>query len=278
MILTTEIIKLNLETLEEVKKDFPILQDFQDGKIQQETVNNIGLDLFVSFINFIKSSNSAGMSLIYDKKITYREVKKKIVEQSYGEKPKSIFSKKKEEDLIKVFNDQSVNRRYTRTQNQSYCSGLEKSEPIILNYFIQKSIPFSEHFFRYNFYFKKLEKPKFYSRELKMTQQFIDLFIDYSKTQDFDLRKCNIKSLITELNSRLRPMMRIDTDLQVKCIRELKRFTVENTYQVLDSRINYYGFLEIKLQDDTGDINYVPYSNFEEISRQRSDIFKELGL
>ena len=224
------------------------------------------------------------MSLIYDKKITYREVKKKIVEQSYGEKPKSIFSKKKEEDLIKVFNDQSVNRRYTRTQNQSYCSGLEKSEPIILNYFIQKSIPFSEHFFRYNFYFKKLEKPKFYSRELKMTQQFIDLFIDYSKTQDFDLRKCNIKSLITELNSRLRPMMRIDTDLQVKCIREfhdhrnLKRFTVENTYQVLDSRINYHGFVEIKIQDDTGDINYVPYSNFEEISRQRSDIFKELGL
>ena len=129
-----------------------------------------------------------------------------------------------------------------------------------------------------NFYFKKLEKPKFYSRELKMTQQFIDLFIDYSKNQDFDLRKCNIKSLITELNSRLRPMMKIDTNLQVKCIRELKRFTVENTYQVLDSRINYYGFLEIKLQDDTGDINYVPYSNFEEISRQRSDIFKELGL
>jgi len=278
MILTTEIIKLNLEILEDVKKEFPILQDFQDGKIQQETVNSIGLDLFVSFINFIRSSESSGMSLLYEKKITYRDVKKKIVEQSRGEKPKSIFSKKKEEDFIKVFNDQSVNRRYTRSQNQSYCSGLERSEPIILNYFIQKSITFSESFFKNNFYFRKLEKPKFYSRELKMTQQFIDLFIDYSKNQDFDLRKCNIKSLITELNSRLRPMMRIDTDLQVKCIRDLKRFTVENTYQVLDSRINYYGFVEIKLQDDNGDINYVPYSNFEEISRQRSDIFKELGL
>lgn len=278
MILTYETIKINLEILDEIKKEFPILQDFQDGKIQQETVNNIGLDLYVSFINFIKSSETANMSLIYDKKISYRDVKKKIVEQSYTEKSKSIFSKKKEEDFIKVFNDTNVNRRYTRSHNQSYCPGLERAEPIILNYFIQNSIPFGDQFFRNTFYFRKIEKPKFYSRELKMTQQFIDHFIDYSKTQDFDFRKCNIKSLISELNSRIRPMMKITTNLQVKCISKLKKFTVDNIYQVIDSRINYYGFLEIKIQDDEGDLNYVPYSNFEEISRQRSDIFKELGL
>jgi hypothetical protein len=278
MIITLETIKHNLQVLEEVKKEFPLLQDYIDGKVFPETVNNIGLDQIVSFINFIKENEKNGIQLVNESKITYREVKKKVAEMSYNQKSKGIFLKKKEEDFIKVFQDLKVNRRYTRSNNQSYCPGLEKTEALILNYFAQNSISVDSSFFRNSFYFTKIQKPQYFSRELRMTRDLIDQFINFAKTQDFDFRKCNIKSLISEINSRLRPMMKIDSELIVRSIREQKNFTLDNIYKVIESRVNYYGFVEIKVEDDKGVISYVPYSNFEEVSRQRDELFKELGL
>jgi hypothetical protein len=279
MILNLDTLKYNLQLLQEVKQEFPILQDYEDGKVTRETLNGVGLDQYVDLITYIKNLPNLGSQiLIYDTKIKYREVKKMVSELSHGDKPKSIFLKKTQEDFVKIFNDFKVNRRYTRTNNQSYCSGLERAEPIILNYFIQNNIDITESYFKSWMYFKKLQKPKLYSRELKMTQDFIEMFIGFTKEQDFDLRKCNIKSLITELQHRLRPMMKIESGLLVKCIKESKGLTIDNHYLVEDSKVNYYGFLEIKITDDKQFTSYVPYSNFEEISRQRDDIFKELGL
>ena len=279
MILNLDTLKYNLQLLQEVKEEFPILQDYEDGKVTRDTLNGVGLDQYVDLITYIKNLPNVGnQKLIYDDKITYRDVKKMVSELSYG-RSKSIFLKKTHEDFVKIFNDFKVNRRYTRSSKQSYCSGLERSEPIILNYFIQNNIEFAEGYFKSWMYFKKLQKPKLYSRELKMTQDFVEMFIGFTKEQDFDLRKCNIKSLITELQHRLRPMMKIESGLLVKCIKESDGFlTIDKQYLVDDSRVNYYGFVEIKITDDKGISAYIPYSCFEEISRQRDDLFKELGL
>ena len=280
MILNLDTLKYNLQLLQEVKLEFPILQDYEDDKVTRDTLNGVGLDHYVNLISYIKNLPNVGnQKLIYDDKITYRDVKKMVSELSYGGKAKNIFLKKTHEDFIKVFNDSKTNRRYTKSNNQSYCAGLERAEPIILNYFIQNNIEFSDVYFKSWMYFKKLEKPKLYSRELKKTQDFIEMFIGFTKEQDFDLRKCNIKSLITELQHRLRPMMKIETGLFVKCVKESDGFlTIDKQYLVEDSRVNYYGFLEIKITDDKKISSYIPYSNFEEISRQRDDLFKELGL
>jgi len=113
---------------------------------------------------------------------------------------------------------------------------------------------------------------------LKMTQNFIDEFVNYTKEKDLDLRKCNIKSLISELNHRLKSMMNIESGLLVKCISERKGLTLDKLYEVTDSRVNYNGYLEVKITDDDGVEAYVTYTIFEEVSRQRDDIFKELGL
>jgi len=279
MILNLDTLKYNLQLLQEVKQEFPILQDYEDGKVTRDTLNGVGLDQYVDLITYIKNLPNVGnQKLIYDTKITYRDVKKMVSELSYG-RSKSIFLKKTHEDFIKVFNDVKTNRRYTKSNNQSYCGGLQSAEPIILNYFIQNNIEFSDVYFKSWMYFKKLQKPKLYSRELKMTQDFVEMFIGFTKDQDFDLRKCNIKSLITELQHRLRPMMKIESGLLVKCIKESDGFlTIDKQYLVDDSRVNYYGFVEIKITDDKGISSFIPYSNFEEISRQRDDLFKELGL
>jgi hypothetical protein len=73
--------------------------------------------------------------------------------------------------------------------------------------------------------------------------------------------------------------MLIETGLQVKYIgTDNPIFTTDKTYQVENSRISYLGYLEVKVTDDKGLSAFYPYSEFEEISRQRNDIFKELGI
>lgn len=280
MILNLEILKCNLQLLQDVKLEFPILQDYEDNKVSRDTLNGVGLDPFVDLITYIKNlTGSNHQTLIFDSKITYRDIKKTVSSLCYGEKAKGIFLRKSQDDFIKIFKDYKTNRRYTKSNNQSYCSGLERAEPIILNYFIQNNIEFSEEYFKSKFYFKLLEKPKLYSRELKMTQDFIEMFICFTKEQDFDLRKCNVKSLTTELQHRLKTMMKIETGLLVKCININGGFlTIDRQYLVEDSRVNWYGFLEIRITDDKKLSSYIPYSNFEEISRHRIDLFKELGL
>jgi hypothetical protein len=271
-------INYNLQLLEEVKKEYPILQDYQDGKVLYDSVSNVGLDQFVSLVDLIKSCGKYGIELVYTKKIRYREIKLKIVEFTSSDKAKSIFKNKTQEDFKKIYTDFKHNRRYTRSINQSYCSALEYLQPLFLNFFVQNSIEFNKDFFNCPFYFRKLSKPQLYSRELKMTQDLLDMFIEFTTTQDFDLRKCNIKSFTSELNSRLKRLMKIDQGLLVKCINPINHFTIGNHYEVQDSRINYSGFLEIRLTDDRNNTQYVSYSPFEEVSRQRSDILKELGL
>lgn len=280
MILTYENIKYNLELLEEVKKEYPILQDFEDDKVSRDSLSNVGLDSFVEFITFIKQSKNTGnQKLIYDNTISFRELKLKVAELTHTDKVKNIFLKKNKEDFIKVFVDYKVNRRYTKCSNASYCSGLESGISTIVNFFIQNGIDVYDGYLRGgHYYLNKLKKPSLFSRELKMTQDFIDEFINYSKEKDLDLRKCNIKSLTSELNHRLRSMMKIESGLLVKCIKQRKSFTLDKLYLVEESRVGYNGYLEVKVTDDLGVDSFIPYTLFEEVSRQRDDIFKELGL
>jgi hypothetical protein len=280
MIISDEIIKYNLSLLEEVKLEYPILEDYEKGLIKNESVSRIGLDDYVSFINYKKDIIKYGQQLFYTDKIYFEEVIEKVVELSYNKKVKKIFSNKSPEDFHKIYNDYKKYRRYSKNTNISYCEGLELAEPIIINYFIQNKIDINDNFLkRPNFFTTKYKKPKYYSRELKMTQNFIEDFILFAKEKDLDIRKCNINTLISEINNRLKPLMSIEDGLQVKYIGDnIPDLTFDKLYNVLGSRISYIGYLEVKIADDRGLINFQPYSIFEEVSRQRNDIFKELGI
>ena len=114
MILNLDTLKYNLQLLQEVKQEFPILQDYEDDKVTRDTLTGVGLDQYVNLISYIKNLPNVGnQKLIYDDKITYRDVKKMVSELSYG-RSKSIFLKKTHEDFVKIFNDFKVNSRYTR--------------------------------------------------------------------------------------------------------------------------------------------------------------------
>ena len=279
-IITDDIIRYNLNLLDEVKQEYPILVDFENGIVQNNSVSRVGLDDFVRLISYKKEIMKSGQELLYKDKIYYEEVIEKVAELSLSSKVKRIFLKKGMEDFHKVFTDWKTYKRYSRSINTLYCEGLELAEPIIINYFIQNKISVNTDFFkRSSLFFRKLSKPKYYSRELKMTQDFVEEFISFTKEKDLDIRKCNINALINEMNERLKPLMLIETGLQVKYIgTDNPRFTTDKTYQVENSKISYLGYLEVKVTDDSGLSAFYPYSEFEEISRQRNDIFKELGI
>lgn len=280
MVITDDIIRYNLSLLDEVKLEYPILADFENGLVQNNSVSRVGLDDFVSLISYKKEIMKSGQELFYEDRIYYEEVIEKVAELSSSSKVKRIFLKKSIEDFHKVFKDWKTYKRYSRPINTLYCAGLELAEPIIINYFIQNKIDVNtEHFRRSSLFFRKLSKPKYYSRELKMTQDFVEEFIYFTKEKDLDIRKCNINTLINEMNERLKPLMSIEEGLQVRHIGiDNPKFTTDKIYQVENSRISYLGYLEVKVTDDKGLSTFYPYSEFEEISRQRNDIFKELGI
>jgi hypothetical protein len=76
----------------------------------------------------------------------------------------------------------------------------------------------------------------------------------------------------------LRELTTIEEGLKVRCIIETSEFTVDKIYTVQKSNINYLGFVEIRLTTDAGHDRSVPYSNFEEISRQRDELLIQLGI
>lgn len=280
MKLTLEIAQHNLKILNEVLEEYPILKDYQNDKIRKETLNMVGLDNFISLIDFIKFWSNKGIQPIYDTNIKYKEIKNKIVELTHIEKVKKIFQNKSQNQFNQVYKNYALNRRYKNSRNQCYAPVLNEIEPLIFCYLVQQNIEVdNEYIFYYrDFWFNKLTKPKLYARELRTTQEFIDSFLDYAKSSNLDLRKCNVKSLTTELHFKLKELARIEIGLQVKCIEEINKFTPGKIYTVQESRINYQGFVEIKLEDDKRDDRYVAYSSFEEISRQREDILAQLGI
>ena len=280
MKLSLDSIIYNLNLLEEVKKDFPILQDYQDGKIRRETLNNVGLDSFISLIDYINSCNEKGLKIVYTETIKYKYLKTMFIDLNYNEKSKKIFGNKSKSDFEEMWNNHKLHHRYKRSSNECYAPGLEAAEPLIFNYLVQNNIEVNSRYMFYHsdFWFDKFTKPKYYSRELKVTQDFIQAFISYAKESNLDLRKCNVKSLTSELQDKLKKMSTIEEGLRVKCIAETPEFTIDNIYTVHSSHINYLGFVEINLITDGGQSRNVPYSNFEEISRQRDDLLSQLGI
>lgn len=280
MKISLETIKSNLSLLDEVKLEYPILQDYEDGKISRDSISNIGLDSFINLIEFIKTCNSVGLKPIYDEKIKFTDLKSKFLLLNKMDYSNSIFKNKTRKKFHEMWGDYEKHKRYKGSQNKSYAPGLVICEPMIINYLCQNDIEiYGEYAFHWrNIYFDKLVKPKFYSRELKMTQDFINCFIEYAKSSNLDLRKCNLRALTTELNHKLKEFTKIEEGLQVTCISDISEFEIDKVYTVIDSRINYYGYTEIKLKNDKGELRFVPYSSFEEISRKRDDILNQLGI
>lgn len=273
-------IEHNLALLEEVKIEYPILQDYEDGKVNRAPISNLGLDYFIRLVDLKKSAKTHGMELFYPDKVSVDEVLEKIAELTPNTGIKNRFLKMSMGQFDFIWSDFKIHKKYTRPRNRSYCNGIIVANPIIINYLAQNEVEVAgESYVQDSYYFiKKMEKPKFYSRELKMTQDFVDNFLNFAKEKNLDIRKCNINLLASELKSKLKSLTDIEVGLKVKCVSPIENFTIDNIYSVSGCEVNYNGFVDVILTNDKGESRYVPYSSFEEVSRQRDDILSSLGI
>ena len=204
MIFETFTIKENLNNLDNFLDSYPIFKDLQDGIVLESSLCGIGFDHIISFMRFKRESEMNGMHLLYDRRVSYLEVKRKIIELNNNLDSSKIFSNKSEKSFIEMWKDFKIINRYTRHRNKSFTCGLKKAFPIIYNYLSQNKI-----YVDYNvsidldffYYTMEIQVPNLYSREMIMTKNLIQEFIKYVKNDDLDLRKCNIKTLALELKS-----------------------------------------------------------------------------
>ena len=277
MILNTDIIKENLEILKIFLDKYPIFKDIESGDIMESSLYGIGFDSIISFMRFKKDSEKNGMNLIYNRRVSFLEVKRKIVELNENFESTQMFSNKTEKSFIGIWKNYKSIHRYLKIKNISFTPGINKSLPIIYNYLSQNKIDvgFSLDWTHYS---KKLNIPELYSREMNMTKSLIDSFLEYAKEDELDIRKSNIKLLTSELKSKLSKLAVIDPGSQLKCISDHSGVTIGKYYTNLKSQINGYGFIEVRIKNNVDIESWIPYSVFEEVSRNRQDILRNLGI
>ena len=113
---------------------------------------------------------------------------------------------------------------------------------------------------------------------MNMTKSLIDSFLEYAKEDELDIRKSNIKLLTSELKSKLSKLAVIDPGSQLKCISDHSGVTIGKYYTNLKSQSNGYGFIEVRIKNNVDIESWIPYSVFEEVSRNRQDILRNLGI
>ena len=290
MKISLEILRYNLQLLEEVKTEFPILQDYEDGKLAWQTITNTGLTKFSDIIAHNKSNMEVGIETLYTRDISYSELRDKMVEYETNTYFKSIFKNKTRKKFDEMWLNPKLMERYRGTHRRrkrggymvNTSSSLTKINSMIINYLYQNQIEVHADCF-INFpdsgiFFEKLTKPKSHARELKMTQDFVDEFVKFAKRKKLDVRKCNVQVLTSEFNKQIRNMMVIENGSLVKCISEMDGFEVGKSYVVEGTQVDYNGFLEIILTNENKSRKTIPYTNFEEVSRQREDQLSKLGI
>jgi len=283
MILEISTIKENLNNLDNFLESYPIFRDLQDGRVLESSLYGIGFDSVISFMKFKRESEKNGMHLLYDRRVSYLEVKRKIVELNSNLDSSRIFSNKSEKSFIGMWKDFKIVNRYTKHRNKSFACGLKNAFPIIYNYLSQNKIDVDYYIksfgnLDFGYYTMKFQMPSLYSREMNMTKNLVQEFIKYVKNDDLDLRKCNIKTLTSELKSELVKIAIVDPGSQLKCISDYSGITVNNHYKNIKSQVNNNGFVDVQIINDSGKEIWCPYSVFEEVSRNRQDILKNLGI
>ncbi len=271
------IIKYNLDLLNLVRKNYPFFTKYEAGEISSSSVMNAGLGDFASLIDLQKRYASYGINLFYDS-VDIKDIKSKLIELTSNPISKRIISNKSHSKVLEIFTNAGIYIQYTRRKNKSYCDGIEKCLPMIISYLSIHKIP-ARIMSSPHQYTNKLTEPTKWKDELNNTSHFIDLMLEYAKSSDFDFRNSNVKIFTAEIIEKIKPLFLIESGLHVKCIKERDGFTVDNLYKIESSQVNYNGFLEVRIINDKGLINTLPYSpHFQEISKKREDMLSFIGI
>lgn len=312
MIYTYDIIKENIKTYNEARQHFSILQEYEKGNLSKNSLSVFGLSEFTDFYDFLKRCQLRGIDPVMF--ITFRNLKKKIVDETKCERLSKLVSNKSQPKFKLLFSqgesyDKLLNGvwqrkpRYTRRGRLS--SGLRKSERVeglsscsveLINWLIINSVDvydkstkdyqnFDSQSYTYQnlqwYTNKKLKLVNVPIREMNITNDLLNSFINNIEESKVDYRKLNVDFLINNITDRLKKLMIVPVGTMLKALDDYddnygrKSLTKDVSYRVLSSSINY-GFVRVLVTDDRGSNTYFNYSHFEDMQIHRNDLLDQL--
>jgi len=289
MIIKSEIIQLNIERVEQAKKDFSILSDYckyDDHNILKQLwdeAKSYGLHSYVNFLDFERYAIKSGQQLFYKNKIKIPEFREVLIKNASDETVRKILKSKGKVSFAKFINSPkwelfSGNRR--RRGGVRYNDNFVMSAPIIANFCIQNEIDVMDHYRISDYYRSPLAEIDIsLKKELVLTYELINFMVEKLQNSPHDFKRLNVehasKFLTEELKKKL---VNIERGESVKLIENTDYYgglTFGKVYEVLDKEI-VSGRLQVQITNDLGTRRHYPYRLFETVSNLREDALLQI--
>lgn len=307
---TYEFIKENIRIYNQAKELLPVISQYEEGTISPNSMRSLGLESFVQFYHFTKTQKDLGFDLI--SAISYKELKETLVKHTKVERFKTYFSRRTQPQFKKLISEDSetfdrlLNGRWTSKpnyrrrgrRNNERAEGLETCFVPLINYMISNDVSYCtledsyvfKNFKNQERYYYKvkwftgvhLDIDKLPKREIDLTYNLLNSFVDFITDSQIDFRKLNSDFIIENIGTKLRNLMNVPKGTSVKSLVEYKpslngELTKDKMYIVEDSSISN-GFTRISVINDRGYRGWYDYSLFEDVSIQRDLLLKQLGI
>ena len=289
MIIKSDIIQVNLDKLEKAKKDFSILNDYASTN-NDDVLRHLwdegrayGLLSYMTFIDFIKHSNTLGQEVFYSKKIKIKEFQDMLVKCATDDTVKKILKSKSKVSFTKLINSPrwdlySGNRR--RRGGVRYHDNFTSSATIIANFCIQNEILIEDDS-RISEHYRKLlpEIDLTLKKELELTKDLLDYMVKSFSNSDSDFRRLNVEHVTKFMGEELKKkLLNIEKGESVKLIEDASYYgglSLGKVYDVKDKEI-HSGRLNVIIENDNGYIRSYPYRLFETVSNLRNSALDDL--
>jgi hypothetical protein len=310
---TYDFIKENLRIYNQAKEMLPVISQYEQGLISQNSMRSLGLELFSQFYDFTKSQKNMGFELI--QAISYKELKEVIAKNTTVDRFKTYITRRTQPQFKKLISEDSETfdrllngrwiskptyRRRGRRSNE-VVSGLKSFVPLI-NWIISNDIQTCDleanHFqsfknqtvYQYQLRWYTgihLDVEKLPKREIDITFNLLNSFVDFLTETQTDFRKLNCDFIVENISSKLKSLMKIPTGTTIKSLVDLNNtnaytgpyseLTKDKTYTVEDSSITG-GYIRVWISNDRGVRTYYNYSLFEDVSVHRDLLLQQLGI
>lgn len=289
MIITSEVIQINLERVEQAKKDFFILSDYSKtddhNKLKQiwEEARSYGMISYLNFIDFQRNISNNGQEVFYGHKIKISEFREILIKNATDASVKKILKSKGKVSFAKLINSPkwdlySGNRR--RRGGVRYQDNFVASAGIIANFCIQNEIDVVETNRISDYYTRVLSEIDLtLKKELELTKNIIDYLVNNLSESSYDFRRINIDHISKFMTEELkRKLLSIEKGESVKLIEETDYYggiTFGRVYEVKDKEFSS-GRLQVQIKNDIGNIRSYPYRLFETVSNLRNSALDEI--
>ena len=310
---TYDFIKENLKIYNQAKEMLPVISQYEQGLISQNSMRSLGLEIFSQFYDFTKSQKNMGFELI--QAISYKELKEVIAKNTTVDRFKTYITRRTQPQFKKLISEDSETfdrllngrwiskptyRRRGRRSNE-VVSGLKSFVPLI-NLIISNDIQTCDleanHFqsfknqtvYQYQLRWYTgihLDVEKLPKREIDITFNLLNSFVDFLTETQTDFRKLNCDFIVENISSKLKSLMKIPTGTTIKSLVDLNNtnaytgpyseLTKDKTYTVEDSSITG-GYIRVWISNDRGVRTYYNYSLFEDVSIHRDLLLQQLGI